>query len=514
MDLDRFAAAVRPRTPWEAVDLGWALVRAWWRPMLGAWLSTTLPVWAAVFLLQPRRPLVALLVVWWLAPLFDRVPLFVASRALFGGTPRLRELVRALPRLWGTRIVAALTYGRFDPARSFDQPVTLLEGLSGRARRERIRLLQADRRGTAVLLSFAAAVLALLATVALVGLVGLLLPQTIEGRWWRALGDALGGSGPPWAGPLLGALAWLGWSLVEPCYAVAGFTLYLDRRIRLEGWDIEIAFRRLAARLRAAAPSAAAAAVTGTIVVCLLVAAPLLAPTPAAAATGAEPATAATESRPSSSAAAKRDPQQAIERVLARPELQTRVRQRVWHTRWHPDRRRADAPAWMLGLGGVTGRLLEAALWVALAGFLLTLARTLMRRVRGPGTVATHRGLPPLPPTVAGLDVRPESLPADVAGAAWQRWQAGDGAAALALLYRGALARLIGSGRLPAHASWTEEECLACFGRSEPATSAALGYLRRLTTAWQATAYAHRRPDDATAHALCDEWPSHFAVAP
>jgi hypothetical protein len=39
--------------------------------------------------------------------------------------------------------------------------------------------------------------------------------------------------------------------LVGPIYAAAGFTLYLNRRIELEGWDIELKFRRLTARLAA-----------------------------------------------------------------------------------------------------------------------------------------------------------------------------------------------------------------------------------------------------------------------
>ena len=50
---------------------------------------------------------------------------------------------------------------------------------------------------------------------------------------------------------------------------------------------------------------------------------------------------------------------------------------------------------------------------------------------------------------VRDLDVRPESLPDDVGAAAWALWQAGKVPAALSLLYRGALSRLIHRFEVP-----------------------------------------------------------------
>ena len=35
--------------------------------------------------------------------------------------------------------------------------------------------------------------------------------------------------------------------VLEPFYVAAGFGLYLNRRTMLEGWDIEVALRRIAA---------------------------------------------------------------------------------------------------------------------------------------------------------------------------------------------------------------------------------------------------------------------------
>ena len=38
-------------------------------------------------------------------------------------------------------------------------------------------------------------------------------------------------------------------TLIEPMYAAAGFALYINSPTHLEGWDIEVAFRRMSGRL-------------------------------------------------------------------------------------------------------------------------------------------------------------------------------------------------------------------------------------------------------------------------
>ena len=43
MELENIAVALRPRTPWEALDLGFAMARQWWKPLYAAWLAIYLP---------------------------------------------------------------------------------------------------------------------------------------------------------------------------------------------------------------------------------------------------------------------------------------------------------------------------------------------------------------------------------------------------------------------------------------------------------------------------------------
>ena len=102
---------------------------------------------------------------------------------------------------------------------------------------------------------------------------------------------------------------------------------------------------------------------------------------------------------------------------------------------------------------------------------------------------------------VRDLDVRPESLPDDVGAAAWSLWQSGQVPAALSLLYRGALSRMIHRFEVPISASATEGECLELArGRLE---APALRYVTQVVRAWEASTYGSRTLSTAMGEALC-----------
>jgi len=113
---------------------------------------------------------------------------------------------------------------------------------------------------------------------------------------------------------------------------------------------------------------------------------------------------------------------------------------------------------------------------------------------------------------VRDLDVRPESLPDDVGAAAWALWQAGRVPAALSLLYRGALSRLIHRFRVPITASATEGECLdLARGRLDPT---ALRYVTQVVRAWEASTYGGRDLSTAMGEALCSGFAQRLDASP
>src|SRR5262245_51697164 len=127
MQIDSTAIALRRREPWEAIDLGFAMLRQWWRPVYAAWLATFVPL--AAFLLYAFRddPVYAFLILWWTKPVFDRVVLHVLSRAVFGEMTPVRRVFQEWREFLTPGLIAGQLWGRIDAARSFDLPVWQLE---------------------------------------------------------------------------------------------------------------------------------------------------------------------------------------------------------------------------------------------------------------------------------------------------------------------------------------------------------------------------------------------------
>ncbi|MCC6195938.1 MAG: DUF4129 domain-containing protein, partial [Burkholderiales bacterium] len=267
MHLDRFAVELRPRNGFESLDLGFAMFRAWRGALLRAWLVTYAPVALVTCVALWRYPSAAFLVVWWLKPLYDRVLLHVYSQAMFGVLPGTRDVLRALPQLLlRTRLVAGLTTFRFSMARSLFLAVWQLEGQRGAAARARRRVLRARTYGHAVWLTFVCANVASLWILGGLAIAQLLTPED-AGQWFSLANLVYADSDTLPLYHAMNVLAFVADTVIEPYYVGAGFSLYLNRRSELEGWDLEVEFRRMSERHAGArarlAPIALAAVVLG-----------------------------------------------------------------------------------------------------------------------------------------------------------------------------------------------------------------------------------------------------------
>jgi hypothetical protein len=176
--------------------------------------------------------------------------------------------------------------------------------------------------------------------------------------------------------------------------------------------------------------------------------------------------------------------------------------------RWRqPDRSSSFAwPGWLSWIGDLvrfiaqSGRVL---FWVSIVGLALALVAYLARVLSSrPSSDLLGRTL--MPTHVRDLDIRPESLPADIGAAARRLWDRGDHRAALALLYRGLLSRLAHVYRVPIRDSTTEGDCLGL--AVVHLDGSRYAYVGRLVKAWQRAVYGGSEPDDAAFHALCDSF--------
>jgi hypothetical protein len=496
---ERIAVEVRPREGYEAVDLGFRFARAVIWPLFPAHALVVAGVALALHTGLSERLWLAGAFVWWLKPLYDRVALAVLAEALFGRTPTLVETLSSVPRLVAsTGLVHSLTWLRFSPLRSFTMPVLQLEGLRGIERSRRVSVLIGRDSRAALGLLFACGIFELVVLVAGLQFAATFRPEGAIAEFWR---DVVQGGGPELS--FLEALLYpLAIIAIEPFYVAGGFALYVNRRIWLEGWDIDLAFRKLEQRAAIGSgrmPRARALPLA-------LLAFALFAPASARAGDPPAPAPVCDVPGPEGADAC-------IDAVLASEEFETVEKVEVWLPRaGEPE---ADAePGWLARLGlwlASTGAtLLRVVSWLGLGVVLTALAvailRSLRDRERRPGGPVADGG-----DVRVGVDVGPETLPPDVVAEARARFARGDASGALSLLYRGALAHLVRAFGLGLPVGATEGECERI---ARAALDAELARdFRDLTRAWVFCAYAHETPAPDAFADLCQRWQPHLRVA-
>ena len=480
--LENLSVSLRPRNPWEALDLGVAMVRDGWRPVYAAWLAIYLPL---ALLLGLTLRAWAPLVVWWLKPALDRVVLHVVACAVFGAVPSVKATIKALPALMRHGVFASLSYYRFDFARSFKLPVWQLEAQRGSAARARGKQLHKRTRGYAVWLTLACLNFEMIAIVSLLGVFDLLIPAASRQEFdWFALLRHGFADAPEYLGLLYAAAYLIAVALLEPFYVASGFALYLNRRALLEGWDIEMQMRRLAESKRGVAAA--------TVLVAVLMSGLCL--------------------RVDDARALDSQAAHYAKEIKSAPEFQEyRETQMLDYlgdlkTADEKEQSRKKMPEWLKALAAWFAQSARWIMWGVLACAVLAFAYYLGRHLSLRGFGPIQRAAPPA--TLFGLDVRAQSLPDDVAAAARALARQGDFTAALSLLYRGALTTLIHRDGIEFVDGDTESDCLS--RATHKINAASRSYFSTLVASWQRAAYARRSVEAAQIEQLCADWGAHF----
>jgi hypothetical protein len=489
MNLDKLQINACIRSGWQALDLGLLMARAWWRILFVASLMPMLPLMIVLLAVFWQSPLWALFVLWWLKPFWERLPLFIASRVLFGEQPGVWSSMRSLPL---KDILPWLLWRRFSLQRAFDNPVTVLEELKGTARRQRLRVLHGKYSDVALSNQFVCFCFECLLAFSFVLAFDFFVPDSFGIRFYDSFNDlTLTGE---WICTLAAILAI---AMVMPFHNMAGFALYLNRRIDLEAWDIEINFRNMASRKRQSSQHAA-------LLPLLVLVASLLGPIVPAY----------------SEAAIEHDRESAselIEHVLRGNDFgHDRVVSKWRFKDWGDENEEGtdtfpewiiDFLVWLEKVVGTGDGLSGVAVWlkVLLVALFAGLLFYLLRRYRGPlSRPGASRVRAQAAEILFGLDVTPESLPEDVPAQVMLLWECGANREALSLLYRASLSRLIDRYQLAFHASHTEAECV-CLVRAHGIDSLSR-YFWELTQVWRRLAYGHRLPPGDTVRNLCADW--------
>ena len=199
----------------------------------------------------------------------------------------------------------------------------------------------------------------------------------------------------------------------------------------------------------------------------------------------------------------------ATEAVYADPNLPGLKAERKlrWIPADEPAKKPEESPPWLLEFIQWISEAGRWLVWLFGAVALIFIGLRLRQWLALRGDDPRARALV-LPTHVRDLDIRPESLPDEIGAAASALWQRGEGRAALSLLYRGALSRLVHGQGVPVRAASTEGECMALASRHAAAPASA--FFARLVVLWQGSVYGAREPRAESVLELCAEFDAHL----
>lgn len=496
MDLSKISTVVRPRSNWQAIDLGFRMARQWYMPLITGYLLLTLPIFIILHLtLKSVEPYLPMLILWWLKPLWEKILLAYISVRQFGETPSLKTLLNMWRKVALRHLLPALTWRRLSVQRSYISAITQLENLKGGRRQKRATQFAGENQQAAFWLTIVGAHVEAFITWAVFILAIIIMPQQMQSF------DLLGTLAEN--GLFVDIAYYIAIVSFAPFYVCAGFSLYLNQRTKVEGWDIEITFRRLVARRQNRLKTTALSSSLSTALIGIMLATALVLP---------QPTLAAQETKEQIAI------RQAAEQIVNQPPFvnidektypEYYLNQKAYSDE-EDDKTESDenSGAFLQSLIKFFASGVEWVLYAVLAillVFLMLRYRHVLMELLQTRQIKDEQDAPKV---VFGLNIDKASLPDDPAKAAQALWQQGQKRQALSLLYRGALMLMVSRGKLHVHDSYTEGECLEQV-RTKGATQLA-DYFGDITKAWQQLAYARIEPEEATMQALFSRWHSVF----
>ena len=513
MQLDQFKAVAKPRSEWQTIDLGLMMGRRWYGKLVLVYMVPVILFYLIATALAWQYTWLPILLVWWLKPLWEQPVLYIISRELFGEQVRKREVWRQFFRIVKRDWFWWLTLRRLSPYRGMDLPVTVLEGLKGAPRRKRLDILHRRFTSGATWLLIVGIHIESAMTFGFMLMLSWFVPQGIEYSLEEFMLET-----PTYLTHLYNTCYLVAMILVAPLFVGGGFALYLQRRIVLEGWDIEIRFRQLLSRKQKQNEKwrnfVGLVMLTGCMTIVF--------PAQEAMADEPEPppVTDLVESPlhwPERQKDAKQDAQELVtgdafrrlelKRSLVSKEKEEELDEEALDN-WLNEN--FDFLDGFVDFVKASATLIEVLLWVTvfgIIGLLVYRGRHFLANIfNEPKNVEIE---PEAPTVLFGLQVTEESLPEDVVTEANRLWQSGHQRNALGLLMRGAIVRLMEDLNCPFREGFTEQECAQSV--QQHAAERYAQYFWQLTEHWQQVAYAHLSCDDQTYQRLSQDWRQVFS---
>lgn len=482
MQTDQALVRLSPRTPWQAMDLGTTLYRHWWRQSTLLWFCFTLPVLLVFLFFFSDYPWAVILLFWWLKPLWERILLEFYARAIFAKPLNLKQLVLRFPDYALPGLMSQLSVRRFSLSRSYNTPVYQLEKLRGEQARKRLSFLHRPPSQRSMLLTLLMLHIEQVLSVAVILLILMLVPLGFE---WTSLEE--------WV-DLDSGITLLGWylilSITEPLYVASGFSLYLNKRSHLEGWDLETGLRKIGQQ-RNKIPAGNTVS-TGVLMLAVFLVS-FWTPDITIAQTTDHPR------------------QQAIEILAGEDFMPMRTEQRL---ALDDDQWQEDELPWLDTLfdwllprpdqqsGLLLSDMVRLLLWLVASVFLLWLLRTLVKQL--PATLNSSRNRP----ARKGLQIQTHRHARNTPPDLWaqqicQAIDQQDHRRALGLLYQATLNAIAQQTSLQIDDDITEQECLKLVHTHQPGLSQ---LLEPLIQDWTRIAWANQPIDENRINLHFQRW--------
>lgn len=500
MELEKVTAEIRPRTQWEAIDLGLRLTGEHSIVLLKGWMTSVFPLGLLILAICHQSVGWGIFLIWWLKPIWESVALHPLSRSLFGEYSTWRESMKVLLDegsknkelvLIGVSlsalgwflhsdngdeanlkasfvflywcVVIGLLFYRSTSSRSLLLPIRYLEGLEGARYKARYKTLSYRSASSAIGLTCICFLMEILIWGSQVYFALIMLPEGVEISEFLTWDTFIEGETkflPNWIWIVLGVFYLNAVSVVAWFYTGAGFGLYVNTRTWAEGWDIELKFKGLGQRL-------------GLILLGLVML----------------------------GSSAQLEANQDAQRVLSQEDFKIDTRM-VYEDEEKEESSALNSKAGNGVFAGIGQFLFWAIVITAIVGFIWVVIHNLhVFRSRPKDSLGEIKKVT----TLAGLNVEHENLPSDLLSEARKMWEKGQFQEALSLLYRGAISSLVTRQLVEIEESDTEMDCLRrVISRGEIASAS---YFALLTNAWISQAYARRCPNEEIIDELWKEWP-------
>lgn len=516
MQIDNLAITTQSRNSWKSFDLGCRMALKWWKPLFAFWFMITAPLFIILHFLTVEY---AMLIMWLFKPWYERGLLHIYSRQVFGEKVTASETLKAFPRLLKPMWLSSVTWRRLAPSRAFDLAVLQLEGLTGEKRKNRLQILHRTSDDNTAWWLIICAHWELFVICGMGILLFMLMPEGVDFDIFAIVNEQSIA-----VIFVYNCLLFIAWLIVAPFHVGGGFAAYLNRRIILEGWDIELNFRQIKMQKQQSATTAT------TAIVMVFFSLLLTFNTPGTAiAQSNQPTNAETvevqdiesaiiegEAENTEQPQAQIDVKKELNTLMSEPPFQQENTTKEWRwTGWKPEQSEPDNSdsdmGWLLAIFSFIAKFAELILWtcfIAALAMLVWISRHQIARILRfrNVTAVSEITLPSF-----SHDYQTESLPVDVPAELRRLMSSESFRQMLSLLLVTSLTNVSKTSRLSLTASMTEEECKALIKLHVEGEEQS--FLIELIDTWVRLAWAHQWPNTLIMQTLYARWNQLYVIS-